>query len=151
DLFNAGLGPLGSPLTPDGFRAVFEFLAAQAAKRKGARGDDLISMLISAQEAGAPLNDQEIVANMTTVLLAGNASIGHYFTNLSSALGLNPDQRALIRSDPTKIEDAIEEGVRWDTSTQCFARQTMTEVEVSGTKIPADSRLVVLYASANRD
>jgi cytochrome P450 len=151
DLFNAGLGPLGSPLTPEGFRGVFDFLATQAAKRKGERGDDLISMLVSAQEAGAPLSDQEIVANMATVLLAGNASIGHYFTNLIYALWLNPDQRKLIRSDPTKIEDAIEEGVRWDTSTQCFARQTMNEVEVSGTTIPADARLIVLYASANRD
>ena len=83
-------------------------------------------MLISAKEAGAPSSDQEIVANMTTVLLAGNASIGHYFTNLIYALWLNPDQRELVRSNPTRIEDAIEEGVRWDTSTQCFARQTMT-------------------------
>ena len=151
DLFNAGLGPLGSPLTPDGFRAVFDFLGAQTEKRKGDRGDDLISMLISAKEAGAPLADQEIVANMTTVLLAGNASIGHYFTNLIHALWLNPDQRELVRSNPARIEDAIEEGVRWDTSTQCFARQTMTEVEVAGVTIPADARLIVLYASANRD
>jgi cytochrome P450 len=151
DLFNAGLGPIGSPLTPDGFRAVFDFLGAQTGKRKGERGDDLISMLINAQEAGAPLADPEIIANMTVVLLAGNASIGHYFTNLIYALWLNPDQRKLVRSDPARIEDAIEEGVRWDTSTQCFARQTMTEVEVSGVAIPADARLIVLYASANRD
>jgi cytochrome P450 len=41
--------------------------------------------------------------------------------------------------------------VRWDTSTQCFARQTTTEVEIAGVAIPADSRLVVFYASANRD
>ena len=150
-LFNAGLGPFGSPLTPEGFRAVFDFLNAQAIKRRSDRGDDVISLLISAKEAGAALADAEIVANMTTVLLAGNASIGHYFTNLIYALWLNPDQRKLIRTDPSKIEDAIEEGVRWDTSTQCFARQTTTTVEVSGVTIPADSRLIVLYASANRD
>ncbi len=90
----------GSPLTPDGFRAVFDFLGAQTEKRKSNRGDDLISLLISAQEAGAPLDDQEIVANMTVVLLAGNASIGHYFTNLIYALWLNPDQRELAASDP---------------------------------------------------
>ncbi|MBV9240289.1 MAG: cytochrome P450, partial [Xanthobacteraceae bacterium] len=48
-------------------------------------------------------------------------------------------------------EDAIEEGVRWDTSTQCFARQTTVDIKISDTKIPADSRLIVLYASANRD
>ena len=41
--------------------------------------------------------------------------------------------------------------MRWDTSTQCFARQTTRDVTIAGTVIPADSRLVVLYASANRD
>jgi cytochrome P450 len=151
DLFNAGLGPYGSPLTPQGFRAVFDFLGVQAEKRKSQRGDDLISLLINAKEAGAPLNEQEIIANMTVVLLAGNASIGHYFTNLIYALWLNPDQRKQLRSDPSRIEDAIEEGVRWDTSTQCFARQTTADTELSDGKIPADSRLIVLYASANRD
>ena len=151
DLFNAGLGPLGSPLTPDGFRAVFDFLGAQTEKRKGDRGDDLISMLLNAKEAGAPLADQEIIANMTVVLLAGNASIGHYFTNLIYALWLNPDQRNLLRADPARIEDAIEEGVRWDTSTQCFARQTTAEVDVAGVTVPADARLIVLYGAANRD
>jgi cytochrome P450 len=151
DLFNAGLGPYGSPLTPQGFRAVFDFLGIQVEKRQSNRGDDLISLLLSAREAGAPLNDQEIVANMTVVLLAGNASIGHYFTNLIYALWCNPDQRKRLRLDPSRLEDAIEEGVRWDTSTQCFARQTTADIEISDTKIPADSRLIVLYASANRD
>jgi cytochrome P450 len=150
-IFNAGLGPVGSPLTPDGFRAVFDFLGEQLAKRQSDRSDDVISVMIDAQEAGAPLSNEEIIANMTTVLLAGNASIGHYFPNLIYALWRNPDQRRLVISDPSKIADAIEEGVRWDTSTQCFARQTTVDVEIAGITIPADSRLVVLYASANRD
>lgn len=150
-LFHAGLGPTGSPLTPDGFRAVFEFLGEQVAKRSADRGDDIISVLLNAKDAGAPTSDQEIVANMTTVLLAGNASIGHYFTNLMYALWRFPDARARVRSDLTRVEDAVEEGVRWDTSTQCFARQTTRDVTIAGTVIPADSRLVVLYASANRD
>src|SRR6185295_17073263 len=84
-------------------------------------------------------------------LLAGNASIGHFFSNLIYALWRFPEQRALIRSDPSKIGDAIEEGLRWDTSTQCFARQTTAEVEIAGTKIAADSRLIVFYAAGNRD
>jgi cytochrome P450 len=150
-LFHAGLGPTGSPLTPDGFRAVFEFLSEQVLKRRAARGDDIISVLLDAKDAGAAMTDQEIVANMTTVLLAGNASIGHYFHNLLYALWRFPDERKRVRQDLAKADEAVEEGVRWDTSTQCFARQTTTEVTIAGTVIPADSRLVVFYASANRD
>jgi cytochrome P450 len=150
-LFHAGSGPTGSPLTPDGFRAVFEFLGEQVSKRSTDRGDDIISVLLNAKDAGAPMFDQEIVANMTTVLLAGNASIGHYFTNLIYGLWRFPDERKRVRSDIAKVDDAVEEGVRWDTSTQCFARQTTRDVAIAGTAIPADSRLVVFYASANRD
>jgi cytochrome P450 len=150
-LFNAGTGPTGGPLTPDEFRAVFDFLSAEVERRKTDRGDDIISVLLTAKEAGAPLSEPEIVANMATVLLAGNASIGHFFGNLVYALWRHPDQRALPRSDFSKIGAAIDEGLRWDTSTQCFARQTTTEVEIAGTKVPADARLIVFYASANRD
>ena len=151
NLFNAGLGVTGAPLTPEGFRAVFNFLEEEATRRKNERGDDIISILIDAKEAGADLTDQEIVANMTTVLLAGNASICHYFTNLIYALWLHPDQRTALRSDLSKIDAAVDEGLRWDTSTQCFARQTTRDVEIAGTAIPSDSRLIVFYASANRD
>jgi cytochrome P450 family 130 len=151
NLFHAGLGPTGSPLTPEGFRDVFAFLSEQVEKRKTERGDDIISVLLDARDAGASLSDEEIIANMTTVLLAGNASIGHYFTNLMYALWRFPDQRSAVRNNLGKLDDAIEEGVRWDTSTQCFARQTTKEIELAGVAIPADSRLVVFFASANRD
>ncbi len=150
-LFNAGTGPTGSPLTPEEFRAVFVFLEEQVEKRKADRGDDMISVLLNAKDDGANLSDQEIVANMTTVLLAGNASIGHFFTNLMYAFWRHPDEWQRVRADPSKIDGAIEEGLRWDTSTQCFARQTTADVEISGTKISADSRLIVFYGSANRD
>jgi cytochrome P450 len=95
------------------------------------------------------MSEQQIVANMSTVLMAGNASIGHFFPNLIHALWLHPDQRSRVIDDPSLIPSAIEEAVRWDTSTQCFARQTTTEIELHGTTIPADSRVVVFYAAAN--
>jgi cytochrome P450 len=41
--------------------------------------------------------------------------------------------------------------VRWDTSTQCFARQTTAAADIAGTTIPEESRVVAFYASANRD
>ena len=101
DLFNAGLGPYGSPLTPQGFRAVFDFLGVQGEKRKCNRGEDLISLLLSAQEAGAPLNDQEIVANMTVVLLAGNAD-RPLLHQPDPRLWRNPDQRKRLCLDPSR-------------------------------------------------
>ncbi|MFV3076104.1 cytochrome P450 [Niveispirillum fermenti] len=150
-LFHQDDGPFGSVLAPETFQDIAAFLRDQLDNRRQERGDDLISVLLDAKEDGAPLSDEEIVANVSTVLMAGNASIGHFFPNLIHALWCHPDQRRIMLEDPGRISAAIEESVRWDTSTQCFARQIVQEVEIDGTRIPADSRAVVFYASANRD
>jgi cytochrome P450 len=151
ELFHHDDGPMGAVLPPTHFEDIIKFLGNQLASRQMSAGDDLFSVLLEAKEAGAPLNDQEIVANLSTVLLAGNASIGHFFPNLIHALWLHPDERRKLIDDPSKILAAIEEAVRWDTSTQSFARHIMKDVEIEGVTIPADSRAVIFYASANRD
>ena len=150
-LFHQDEGLLGPVLQPQEFQAVFDFLGEQLARRTREKGDDLFSVLLEAQANGAPLSDQEIVANLSTVLMAGNASIGHFFPNLMHALWLHPDQRRLVAGDPSRIMAAIDEAVRWDTSTQCFARHVAQDVEIGGKVIPAGSRALVFFASANRD
>lgn len=144
-------GALGPASSPDLMKNVFDLLGEQLERRRKDRGDDLFSLLLDAQEAGSGMSDAEILGNMSTVLLAGNASVGHYFSNFIHALWKNPDQRRKVLADTGKLEAAIEEGVRWDTSTQCFGRQTMREVTIGDTTIPTDSRLVVCYGAANRD
>lgn len=150
-LFHQDDGPMGSVLPAETFVEIARFLREQLDNRKEERGDDLISVLLNAKDDGAPLSDEEIVANVSTVLMAGNASIGHFFPNVMHALWCHPDQRRTLIEDPSRIPAAIDEAVRWDTSTQCFARQVAHEVEIDGTRIPADSRAIIFYASANRD
>ncbi|MEG3125991.1 cytochrome P450 [Sphingomonas sp. GB1N7] len=150
-LFHQDEGMLGAILQPEDFKAIARFLAGQLDRRNVDAGDDLFSVLLSAKKDGAPLNDEEIVANLSTVLMAGSASIGHFFPNLMHALWLHPEQRRQVINDPSLISAAIHEAVRWDTSTQCFARHVTQDTDVSGTVIPADSRAIVFYASANRD
>jgi cytochrome P450 len=150
-LFHQDDGPFGSILPPATFHDVAAFLTEQTRKRSDERGDDLLSALLDAQDGGAPMEEAEIVANISTVLMAGNASIGHFFPNIMHALWRHPEQRRLIQQDPSLVMSAIEESARWDTSTQCFARQIVQNVDVEGTTIPAGSRAVIFYASANRD
>lgn len=150
-LFHQDEGPLGAILQPEEFQAIARFLAEQLRERGTNAGDDLFSVLLKAKEEGAPLNDDEIVANLSTVLMAGSASIGHFFPNLLHALWLHPDQRRRVIDDPSRIPAAIDEAVRWDTSTQCFARHVARDTDVSGTIVPAGARALIFYASANRD
>ncbi|MDT4736755.1 MULTISPECIES: cytochrome P450 [Bradyrhizobium] len=150
-LFRGNSGPAGPALSEEERAKVIALLSEELERRRVERGDDLFSVLIAAQQDGAPLTDTEIVANMMTVLLAGNASIGHFLPNLVHALWRHPEQRSRILADQSLVEATIEEGVRWDTSTQCFARITSSPVALSETDIPAGSRVVLLYGSANRD
>jgi len=81
--------PDGQPM-PEPWRPTFAPFGSELRKRKHSRGDDLFSVLIAAREQGANLSEEEIVANMMTVLLAGSASINHFFSNLMYALWLHP-------------------------------------------------------------
>jgi len=73
---------------------------------------------------------------------------------ISSAIELfadNPDQWELLRSDPTLIPGAIDEVLRIETPIRAFARSVTQDHEIDGVRLPAGSRAVIIYASANRD
>ena len=63
----------------------------------------------------------------------------------------NPDQWDKIRADASLIPNAVEEAVRLATPIRAFTRYAIEDVEVSGHVIPKDKRVIVCYASANRD
>lgn len=151
NLFAASADPLGIVMPPEKMAEVFALFQEQLAYRRERPGDDLFSVLIAAQADNPELEDENIIANMTTVLLAGNASIGHFLPNLMHALFLHPDQHDKVLEDLALVPRLIEESVRWDTSTQCFARHVTRDCELAGVRVPADARIVLFYASANRD
>lgn len=63
----------------------------------------------------------------------------------------NPDQWNLIRKDPNLIDNAIEEGVRLASPLRALTRFTVEDYKIAGITIPKNSRVLVMYASANRD
>ena len=147
---------IGSVGTPETSARIFNFLHEQVTQREDSVSadsiaDDFLTVLIAARKRGAPLSNEEIAANMMTVLMAGSASVVHFFGNLIRALWLHPDQKKAVQADRSLLDAAIEEAVRWDTSTPCFARQVLSDVEVAGTRIPQGSRALIFLASANRD
>ncbi|MEZ5658281.1 MAG: cytochrome P450 [Burkholderiaceae bacterium] len=63
----------------------------------------------------------------------------------------NPDQWDIVRADPTLIDNAIEETVRLATPIRALSRYAIRDAEIAGVPIPQGSRVLVIYASANRD
>jgi cytochrome P450 len=73
---------------------------------------------------------------------------------ISSAVYLfsqNPEQWAMLRKDPTLIPHAVNEALRLESPVQRFTRLVTRDHEIDGTSLPAGSRVVLLYGSANRD
>lgn len=72
-------------------------------------------------------------------------------SNAVYLLATHPDQWRLLKDDPTLIPNAINEVIRYESPLRAFARQVRDDAEIDGTPIPKGARVLVLYASANRD
>jgi cytochrome P450 len=73
---------------------------------------------------------------------------------ISSALYLfatHPEQWQTLKDDPSLVNNAINEVIRFEAPLRAFARHTRCDTEIGGVAIPAGARLLVIYASANRD
>lgn len=73
---------------------------------------------------------------------------------ISNALNLfacHREQWQLLREEPHRIPNAVNEIVRYESPLRAFARQAGTDIEIAGTALPAGARVLVIYSSANRD
>ncbi|GGL61712.1 cytochrome P450 [Streptomyces fumigatiscleroticus] len=117
-------------------------------------GDDLMSALIhGAGEDGDRLSHEELVGMAWLLLVAGHETTVNLISNGVLALLTHPDQLAALRADPSLVDAAVEEMLRYDgpVETPTF-RFTVDPVEIGGTVIPGGGELVlVAMADANRD
>jgi cytochrome P450 len=119
------------------------------ARRHGPE-EDLISLLVDPAQ-GETLDEQAILQFVLILLIAGNETTTNLIGNAIVALLSNPDQLELVAAQPALVPNLVEEAIRYDGPVQFIARRAAEDVEVAGTRIPAQSRVVVLLGSANRD
>jgi cytochrome P450 len=120
--------------------------------KRGHMGDDLLSALISAEEEGDKLNDEELLAQVALLFIAGHETTVNLIGNGTLALLRNPDQLALVRAaDDAGVAGAVEECLRYDPPVQMTRRITLTDVEVGGKTIPQGTFVMCSLASANHD
>jgi len=141
-----------------GMEAAFELMAYYAEMVKQRRGqgtDDLTSALVAAELDGERLVDDEIMAFLFLMVVAGNETTTKLLGNALFHLSAHPDQRAEVLGSPDNVESTvapwIEETLRYDTSSQMLARYVVADTELAGVTIPAGAKALVLLGSANRD
>ncbi|MGX7827036.1 cytochrome P450 [Actinokineospora sp. 24-640] len=121
-----------------------------AAKRANP-ADDLLTALIRAEQDGDVLSDDELVAQVVLLYVAGHETTVNLVSNGVVALLRHPEQLRAIREDPALIGNAVEELLRYDSPVQSGRRVTTAPVTVGGQEIPPGSFVIVGLASANRD
>jgi cytochrome P450 PksS len=120
--------------------------------RRSAPGDDLVSALVLAEEAGDRLSPDELLGTLFLLLVAGHETTVNLVANGVNALLAHPEQRALLARRPELIGAAVEEMLRFDGPVKhATARWALDEIELGGQRIPAGEMLLPLLLSANRD
>jgi cytochrome P450 len=136
-------------------QAVAEFYAYEdelIARRRPAPGDDLISALIEAEEAGDRLSDDELRNLVLNILVGGVDTSQSQLAHAIRLLAAHPDQWELLRTDPRGLASAaVEEALRFEPITPFTARILVDEVEHRGVTFPAGSIVLVSAWHANRE
>lgn len=114
-------------------------------------GDDLLTALIEAEDAGDVLTDDELVAQVGLLYTAGHETTVNLIGNGTLALLRNPSQAALLRSRPDLVPNAIEELLRFDGPVQQSRRITLRPYSVGDVTIPAGTFVLAGLMAANRD
>jgi hypothetical protein len=114
-------------------------------------GEDMLSDLVTAEVDGHPLELDEILGYCFVMIAGGNDTASGLLGGAVVALCEYPEQRRLLLEDPALLGGAVEELLRLTSPVQGLSRTTTRPVEIDGTLIPSQSRVHLLYGSANRD
>jgi hypothetical protein len=130
---------------------IYTLFGSLLAERRQSPADDLMSALLAARVDGDSLTDDDLLGFCFLLLVAGNDTTTSLIGNGVELLARHPDQRAELAADHSLIPAAIEEMLRVESPTQALSRTAMREVELHGSTIPAGSRVMLLWGSANLD
>jgi cytochrome P450 PksS len=114
--------------------------------------DDLLTALVQAEENGQTLSEDELVAMVFLLLIAGHETTVNLIGNGTLALLEHPDQMQRLRGEPELMKSAVEEMLRFtspvETGTERYNKEEMV---IAGVMIPRGSLVLPAIASANRD
>ena len=127
------------------------YFNALIAERRSDLTDDLLSVLIRAEEDGDRLTPGELLVQSIGLLIAGFETTIGLIGNGLNALLHHPDELAKLRQRPELVATAVEECLRFDGPIPATVRVTHADVEFDGRTIPPDTLVWVMLASANRD
>ncbi len=129
----------------------YEYADELLARRRSAPGEDLISLLLAAEQEGDRLSEQECKNLVLNVLVGGVNTSQSQLAHAIRLFASHPEQWALLAERPELAPAAVEEVLRYEPITPFTARVTLEDVEYRGVTFPANTVVLVSAFNANRE
>ena len=132
----------------DEFAAYFRELIAI---RRARPAQDLLSEMISAEDDGEKLTEDELIATCVLLLVAGHETTVGLISNAILALLRHPDQLALLGANPDLAAGAVEETLRYDAPVQMTGRVVRGGMQIGPVAARDGALFLLLLAATGRD
>jgi cytochrome P450 len=132
-------------------RRIYAVLQEAIDERMEQRSDDFLSLFIDAEVEGHRLTNDDVLDIGYLFFLAGLDTVTASLDCMLSYLARHPDQRRQIVDDPSLIQHAVEELLRWETPVQGVVRVTTEDSEIGGCPVGKGRVVNVMLGSANTD
>lgn len=154
-VLGALLDPIGSDYDLEALEASFRDMSVYfseifEARRREPR-EDLISALVAVVQDGEKLSATELLSVCALILGAGHETTTNLLGNAVVALLRNPGERKRLSEDPTLIESAVEEFLRYDSPVQVTDRRATRPTRIGGYELKPGEFTVLVLGSGNRD
>jgi cytochrome P450 len=154
--FNRAIGGVVLPelveTAQNGILEMKDYFSGIVKNRRKNPKNDLISGLVDVEETdNNKLNEQELVATCLMLTFAGHETTTNLIGNGLHALLNNHGQMARLKRNPSLINSAVEELLRYDAPVQLTVREAKEDLKIRGRDIKKDQRVILMWGSANRD
>jgi pimeloyl-[acyl-carrier protein] synthase len=142
------------PKLYDSGKAVLElrnYLTPMIEERRKNPQNDLLSVLVQAEEDGTKLSTAELLSNLILLIVAGHETTVNLISNAVLCLLRHPEQLAMFKQKPELAHSVINEVLRYESPVQAAPRLANKDVVLSGQTIKSGDMVWMLLGSANRD
>jgi len=132
-------------------RAIFDYFRPLLAERRARPRDDLLSAMIAAEADGQRLDEVDLLALSSLLLVAGHETTTNLIANAVLLLLRFPDERKRLQDDLALLPSAVDECLRYESPIQLTDRAVIADCELAGTRLRRGQMVAAVLAAANRD
>lgn len=132
-------------------KEITEYFQELIARRRKDPGEDLFSTLVTLEEAGDQLTEDELISTSAALVMAGFETTVNLVANGVLALLRNPHEWEALAADPNRASGVVEETLRYDPPVHMVSRVAMKQMHLAGTIVEPGSFILLVVGAAGRD